>query len=198
MILRTISNHIADVFLRRNIISVETKRICAYGLELLFSTIISLTICAIVSIFLHDFGGYIIFLAVFIPFRLLAGGYHANSHTSCCVCFLALYICAFLNAEIVLNSNIRPFILIVSICTFVLILLYAPVEHPNKKISPEKKIANRKRSIVLCLIWVIVAFAISVHDDIANEYIVRFFSGELIAVISFTAGVIKYRRRRFQ
>lgn len=199
MIIHSISTHITNVFIRKQIISSNMRRIYIYGLELLFSTVISLFICGISSVLLHDFIGYMLFLFAFIPLRLLTGGYHAHSYINCCSCFLTLYICTFIIEKLLPYNCINIFILFVSACTFILVLRYAPVEHPNKKISSTKKLKNRNKSLVLTFIWFVIALAASSNSDIINTYIIRLFSSELAALLLFIAGVIKYKeRRKFQ
>lgn len=193
MLLHKMAENISDFFARNQIIRVRQKAIYSYGIELLLSGICSVLGVCIISILLNDMMGYLLFLIGFVPFRLWAGGYHADSHVKCMGCFAVFYLTAYslVRFAIILQSEIIGCLL--SGIAFVLIWVLAPLGHPNKKLTKEKIIKNRFRSRWLAIVFCGVAVA-SYLLRIGNISVLQLLSGEFLAAISLVAGKIKMNR----
>jgi accessory gene regulator B len=76
-----------DLFVRERIVEKNDSQVYAYAFELLISTVINLAFVFTVALFLRNVLETILFLAAFIPLRVLAGGFHAKTHWLCILVF---------------------------------------------------------------------------------------------------------------
>lgn len=75
----------------RRVTGKDNEEICSYGLEIFFSTIISVCMVLFISIICAKPLEGIIYLIFYCSLRTYAGGYHAKSHKSCILTFLGTY-----------------------------------------------------------------------------------------------------------
>ncbi len=194
MLFKRISDQISEYFVQNQVIEAEKRAIYAYGLELLISSLASVVCAGCLAIILGDFAEYLCFLCAFIPFRLCAGGYHADSHEKCIVCFTGMYCIGFIMRTLFwMNGYVWMSGIAVLIATL-LILLFAPIGHPNKKLSIEKRKKNRKRSILLAAACLLGACVVSGTPEEVHSYFMGFFSGEFLAAVSLAVGKIRLKR----
>lgn len=52
---------------------------CSYGIDIMFSSIMQLLLILIISVFIGNIVETLLFFLMFIPLRIYAGGYHADS-----------------------------------------------------------------------------------------------------------------------
>lgn len=143
----------AVFFSNNRIIDSDDVEACAFGLEILFSTVINFAVVLAVAVLTREFLAFAVFFASFIPFRLNAGGFHAKTHTGCTavlVAALLLYIAALRFMPATAKTISAAISLIISI---IIIFKFAPVEHPNNPLSNKSRHKLRKRSIILLCIW---------------------------------------------
>ena len=105
----------------------------------------------LIALISHTLPAVVIFIAVFMGLRQFVGGYHANSHLSC---MFTLVIVMLVFSYVICNvsEQIAP-IFSIGFITIALPVIFciAPVPHPNKPISEEKRIKLRERSIILAV-----------------------------------------------
>ncbi|MEW9125210.1 MAG: accessory gene regulator B family protein [Thermotaleaceae bacterium] len=94
--------------------------------------------------------------------RTYAGGFHADTYWSCFFTSLAI-----LSSIIVIGSNV-VFVLdmkyILILLTFILVWIYAPVDHPNKPIISEQRRKNLKYvSLAIVTLFTGISFVVSVE-----------------------------------
>lgn len=134
---------------RRGIFDPEDAEVYAYGLELLFSTAISIILVIIVSILFLKPLAWVFILLPFIPLRVTAGGYHAKTHFSCIFMFTVAFA-ALMALSVLTTGLVTPWMLTgVSAACFSLVLLLSPVASKNKPLSDEERRKNRRKSIIL-------------------------------------------------
>ena len=160
-----VSKRIVNILSTQNIIESEETIFYEYCFDftldiLLFST----------NIFL--FGAFIempiqslVIIFTLMPTKMLAGGAHANSiHICSLISYFVVFIIFYLTklpSAIPLEYNII-FNIIISIA----IMIMAPVDHPNKRFSPEKK----KKIKLMCAAYIMVINAIYVLVLYFNYY----------------------------
>ncbi len=138
-----------------NLRELQLKTI-KFGLESLLGQILK------IFIYLAIFGAfsltkdYIITALFFCSLRLLAGGYHAETYWGCFTVTLIMFVGA-IAVGIQLPLNILTKIILIFI-SVLLMMFYAPVDHPNKPIISTKR---RQRFKILSIIGVIVLGGIS-------------------------------------
>lgn len=157
-----LSKKIASFFVYQKIIDKEAEEVYEYGLQLLLSTVANTLIALVVAISTNTFIPCLFYLTTFVLMRKCAGGFHAKTHFNCC-CILLAVLCAF----IICIKHIPPmaFIPISAlslIFSFIVIYLFAPLEHINKPISIEDKnrLKNLSRLYMVIISFIILLFSI--------------------------------------
>ena len=146
-----LAKNIAHFFVIQNITEESKEVIYAYGMELLISDVLNTIIVLLIALISHTLPAVVIFIAVFMGLRQFVGGYHANSHLSC---MFTLVIVMLVFSYVICNvsEQIAP-IFSIGFITIALPVIFciAPVPHPNKPMSEEKRIKLRERSIILAV-----------------------------------------------
>lgn len=187
---------VSGAIAKRGIISAEDIEVYAYGFELLISTAVNIAVVILISLVFWVPLAWVFFLLPFIPLRLTAGGYHANTHLACCVVFAVAYA-ALLFPAVCLPEFMTPGLLTgISGATFLLVLLLSPVPASSKPLDEASKSANRKKSLVIAALLLIVT-ALSFAAGPGLLWMFRFFAlGQAGAGISLVAAKIIHTSAR--
>ncbi len=156
--LNKISNLIVNVLINKKSIEEKDRPIYLYGTMLLLSTLAGILSIIIISLIFFDFITVLVFFIFFIPLRVHAGGYHCKNYSSCFIVSNILFIAVVLLAKISYNSyffSVYGAILISGVTLFMVVLL-APVTNANNRLSPKKKKANRKKSILYATVYFLI------------------------------------------
>ena len=187
-------NKIAIILSKRllahNTIGEELFDIYVYGFELLFSSLMSTSIIFVVGMLLGRIIETIVFLITFVLLRSFTGGYHANSYLLCALVTSLSYGFVLLLSELI-KVSINAYI-ILALVGLVVLLIFAPKEHPNKKLTTEKKIKFKIISIIIFALIMIVGIYIKINSNNGVAKDVIFFA--LLA--DFLLLFIKNRRER--
>lgn len=169
----------------RQIISENELPVYAYGLELLVSGVLNILVILAVSPFLGQWPAAAFFLAGFIPLRLFAGGYHADTHFHCILVFLGIYLVS----VFLCTTNVLLLGLFMA-AEAALVYLLSPVESPNKEIPPRRRQINRRKSgyIVLFNLVVYGLYAAFFPDSLLGA---SYLMGSFLAAATLVAGKIK-------
>lgn len=113
----------------------------------------------------------VFYLGWFFLFRNVTGGYHARTHFRC-VSLSVLFYLGFIGLYTQLSSKVYfPLTLLLIGVSILLVLLFAPVDHPNKPFSLSEKQLYRHKScqrlicfilfeaVVIFLGWTNLAFS---------------------------------------
>lgn len=174
-------------YLKNQGIITETQvEVCSYGLELFVSGVLNIGIVLCISLILGHDTEAVLFLIGFIPMRLFAGGYHADTHFHCCIIFSGLYLLSTLLNLIRNTVTLGMFVVV----EMIIIYLLAPVPSPNKPISERKRRKNRKISICIVLfnICIYMMFLLGERSSLLS---VPYFIGGFLASCTLIAGRIK-------
>lgn len=82
---------IADFLFSKDAITEEEKEVCAYGMELIISGIISVALVLIIGLITGNIWYAVIYNMMMILIRTYTGGYHADTHAGCNVCYCGVY-----------------------------------------------------------------------------------------------------------
>lgn len=130
-----LSEKIASFFVCSKIIQNENKEVYEYGLQLLLSTVANGLIALTLAVVSGTLIQCIFYLTAFVVIRKSAGGFHAKTHWGCC-CILAVVISVFI---VIIKLVPHEFYTVMSIASavisFVTVLIFAPLEHPNKPLN---------------------------------------------------------------
>ena len=151
----------------------------------MLSDVLNALIVILISLISHTLPAVIIFSAVFMGLRKFVGGYHANSHLSC---MFTLVVVMLIFSYGICNVSVK-YAWIISI-GFVVISIpvvfnLAPVPHPNKPVSNEKKAKLKKHSRILILLLSMLAFTLMIFrlNTISLYVSSGIFLSSLVAVM---------------
>ncbi|MGL6202007.1 MAG: accessory gene regulator B family protein [Lachnospiraceae bacterium] len=149
--IKRISEWLVSSWLNNKVIEQEQFRAYAYGCELLVSDMISNIIVLLAALLMGRVIEMIIFLVVFSSIRVVCGGYHASSYKNCILNFCTSTILLFLITEWLIHRNYYGLIIVLVVAADLMILMFAPVDHPNRPLTKEEMIKYRKKTIVRLL-----------------------------------------------
>lgn len=181
-----ISQYIVNKWVANNVITLKDKLSYYYGVQLLFSTIINFMCIIIISAFISMPYYWIAFVLAFIPFRLSAGGYHANTHLACILGFCTVFCLSGVVAKWLLcNENGRMCVITMAGFSWIVIYNKAPVIVPNKPLPDAQRSRNRTRSLYLATFYLFLALVAHISDFVFFMFCGEFVSTVLIVLQSF-------------
>lgn len=124
-------SHIINAMLAKGIIEDKQRAVIAYGLDLLLSTVISLTILIVIGNVLGKGVQTICFLVPLVLFQGFGGGYHCQTHLRC----WTLMVCGLLTALFVLQKLPVMLLFLGAAISAYPILAIAPVQNAKAPFS---------------------------------------------------------------
>lgn len=189
-----IARKTAEKMSERRIIEAKTIHIYTYGLELLFSSLAGVVALIIISTANGKAFLWIPYLAGFIPLRLSGGGYHASTHFRCIFIFSLLYSVVLLIEKTYTIPMISR--MISCVVNLFIIILFSPVEAPNKPVKECQRRANRQNSLffggINLFVSIVLVFLFASQKQWNNMY----FAGSSMAGLSMLLAVIVDKQER--
>lgn len=182
---------IANGLVDKKIIKEDSADVYAYGFELLLSALINIIIIATISILFGRYYDWILFLTAFVPLRMTAGGYHASSHFKCIVTGAVAFTIPLLLSHIQIDWTYA--IITIAIISFTLIIAFSPVEAHNKKLSIKRLKQNRKISIYIAVVNMVLALSVGFINGF-SEILYIYYTGVFAAALSML--VVKLQRKK--
>ncbi|MGN0614330.1 MAG: accessory gene regulator ArgB-like protein [Porcipelethomonas sp.] len=152
-----IANKITCSLNRNNIISAEDRDIYVYGLEIFFSTLITIAIVISFGIIMNCLPASLIYFAVFAVSRQICGGYHADTYFKCNTIFAIttfLALSAYKYAPVEIEGSLHYMIMTFWIMS---VFNFAPVENESKPISSDRRKKLRVISRGMCILMALVS-----------------------------------------
>lgn len=188
--MKNISSRIANFLGNQKIIDKNEVDICRYGLEVFASSTIMLLCILLISIFAGNFLETIFFFMAFIPLRIYAGGYHANTKFRCFLTSLVVYFLFTFLLYIIPQGIYTTVCLGEIFFTLAVILLFSPVIHINKNVNKKEILHYRKISINICMLEIMVVSVLILI--LKNHTIVLSFAlGQLAEALAILTAIIK-------
>lgn len=162
---RYITNH----FIKQGKISEEKANVYAYGFEILISTIIYTIIFLITATISGTLLESFLFWIGFFIVRTIAGGYHAKSYISCHILFMLNHIAFIAIVKLTPSSAIMFLALVFMLISTIILFIFAPVDHPNKRFTENEQKRFRISSLLyalLILLVMVLAFMFQFHSTI--------------------------------
>lgn len=183
----------AYFFVEKQVVKKEDEEVYAYGMELLYSSILNIALAVIIAIITNTVYPTSAFLTAFIVMRQYIGGYHAKTHLGC-MSILAAVLCCFavLSRYIPTECEILISMPAIGLSMF-LILKFAPVEHPNKPLTDKEKSRLRKSGIISAFTVFILVLIMSVFTS-TRRYGMYISLGQLTASTAMLCEIIKHTR----
>ncbi|SFR87911.1 accessory gene regulator B family protein [Anaeromicropila populeti] len=156
--LKKISEKIADIIID-NGHNKEDREIYVYGIQIILSTMFTLSIVYIIAFATKHVLQMSCYFACFIPFRRCAGGYHAKKFWGCCIVTVFSSVAGIFLGEYLYYSKselLAPCFLI----SLLVIWIYAPVSNQNRQLKvfeiPKYKKLTKQIGIFYSLIIVLL------------------------------------------
>lgn len=141
-------------YLTNNEVSID-RDIYDYGYSYLKQYLIFLIILIPTVLYLNIVNATIIFLVFYFPLRRCVGGYHFDSNVMCLLfSFIITIVCALLSTSIQITYF---FYLLTQSLIILLIILFAPVDHRNKRLNINEKNIYKNKSIKIELIYLAIS-----------------------------------------
>lgn len=183
---------IATKMVNKKIVENEDKECYIYGLELLISKVIVLSIIFIIAIGIKLIIPSIIFTFFYLLLRQYTGGFHCQTAERCICLSIVIYIIYAYICKCELNNHFI-IIFIMSVVSYISILVFSPLADANKEIDDYEKDKYRKIAIILGSIM----FVIEILSFILNyHYIFVSIAFSLLADAILLVIAILQRERR--
>ena len=181
---------ISHILSQHKIISKDDVYICAYGLESFVISVLEIVSILVLSLFLNIFLNTLMFFFAFVPFRMYAGGYHADSKIKCYLIMLAVYAIFLLLIKNISNIYFTHSELIGMVFTFIVVLSFSPIVNGNKRVSQKEKIVYRKISFcIMFLEFAVIVGGIKIFPG--STVVFSIYLGQLAVSLSMIAAMIK-------
>jgi len=192
---RALSSKMTDFLVQNNAIDEQKQDVYAYGLELLFSSVVNLVLALAAAAVIGRLWYAIVFLALFMPLRQFAGGYHAPNHLSCGLMFIAA-LAALLLLERAVPTPPNWLLLVLTAPAAVVILVLAPVEDHNKPLSKRqvKQFQGWTRSLLT--LYVVIGGAAWILLPGARNYTQYLFYSIISVALLVSMGYLKNRKEK--
>ena len=134
-------------------VNESNDKIIELGLQRIRSTLACILFSLIISWLMGDIIVGLIFKLTYIPIRIYAGGYHANSKRRCnYLSYGSMMICMILIFYVPMKIVLMNLLLLFSV---IIIFLFSPIESPNKRLNSGERNEFRRKSIIYLAIIVI-------------------------------------------
>lgn len=188
MFMKSISGEIALLLAEQGVISREDTDRCRYGLYVFLTSIFELASILTVSIFVGNFSQTLIFFAAFIPIRMYAGGYHADTKLRCFITSVGVYIIFSVFMRYIYSDNIS--LITEFLFSSIMIFAYSPIIHKNKHINIKEFKAYRKISIGIFVFELLIISVLYIFVE-NKEYAMSAVLGQFAETSSMIAAKIK-------
>ncbi len=188
--MKKITDAFSAALAKGGIIETKEAEVCSYGLELMLLAGLEFASVLIFAVFVGNFLHTLLFLTAFLPLRIYAGGYHADSRTRCYLILLFVYGVFTAVLEFVPSAFYIAVEVISLIFTMCMVWKLAPIIHKNKTVNSEEKKAYRRISIKIMWTEALIVL-IGMGWKWENCYIFALSLGQFAAAGSMLAAFVK-------
>ena len=187
---KNISNGIADMLWTQGIIQEDDIDKCKYGIDLFISSFLEIISILAIAAFLGNFIETVLLFVFFVPLRIYAGGYHADTKLKCYFISLVMYGFSYTLANIIPSGMFVLINVIGTLFSLIMVLIMAPIIHINKNVNDIERRNYRKISIEICLVetTIILLLTMTIPKNIIVTYLTV---GQVSVAISMLAAIMK-------
>lgn len=153
-----ISRKLTDFLCRKSVIDSGKSEIYQYGYEVLISGLAGILIALIIGIISGRISDAVIFLVYFIPLRQLCGDTMQTAIWSATL-YSQEYFPQYLFFIFLPKKLSVAAVIICCAFTFISMLLFSPVENPNKPLDSEQIAKNRRKCLIITPILSAISLA---------------------------------------
>ena len=188
--MKNISGGIADVLFTQGVIQSDDIDKCKYGIDLFISSFLEIFSILIIAVFGGNFIETVLLFVFFIPLRIYAGGYHADTKMKCYLISLMMYGFSYVIASISPCKIYSVIDVCGTVFSLIVVLIKAPIIHDNKRVNDIERKNYRKISIEICLLetMIILLLTILIPEKIIVTYLMI---GQVSVALSMLAAMLK-------
>ena len=160
--LSKVATKLTNRLLLSGVISAEEEEIYIYGFELLLSFLFSTAVILAIGIVVQAVLPTIAFLAVFIVLRSYTGGFHARTYAVCSLVTFSVYGVVMLLSHFLTVGYIEY--LVMGVIGVALLIIFAPVKHPNKELTAQDIKRNKIISVVVFILFLSAGVLLCLAD----------------------------------
>ena len=160
--LSKVATKLTNRLLLSGVINAEEEEIYIYGFELLLSFLFSTAVILAIGIVVQAVLPTIAFLAVFIVLRSYTGGFHARTYAVCSLVTFSVYGVVMLLSHFLIVRYIDY--LILGVIGVALLIIFAPVKHPNKELTAQDIKRNKIISVVVFILFLSAGVLLCLAD----------------------------------
>ena len=188
--MKSISSSIANTLWTQGIIQKEDIDTCRYGLDVFISSVLEIASILTIVTFVENFFETVLFFTAFIPLRVYAGGYHADTKLKCYLISLGVYGIFTVIINELPSGAYLPVTLISTMLSMIMVLIVAPIIHKNKTVNEIERKHYRKFSIWVCSVETVLILLLTAIFS-QSSFIVSLTIGQAAVTFSMIAAVIK-------
>lgn len=187
--MKNISGTIADALWAQGIIQKDEVAVCKYGIDIFIASFLEIASILLIAVILGNFVETVLLFLAFIPLRVYAGGYHADTKLKCYLISLMMYGIAY-GIAAVLPCETYLLNVFGTIFSLITVLIKAPIIHRNKTVNAVERKHYRKISIEICLFETTAVLLLTAKypQSLAITYLAV---GQMSVAISMLAAVAK-------
>ena len=152
-----LSNDIAIIFFKNDIMGNEMIPIYKLGIEVIISTFITTMGILVLGTLCRCFFESLVFCLCFTTLRNYTGGYHSKTRVSCNLVTWCYFLLLIIILDSMYSYSSKYVSIVLSIVVKIIFAFFAPVENKNKPLSGNIKTKNRKYMFFVVFIWDIIA-----------------------------------------
>lgn len=170
MIEKLVANYVTRLKANK-LIGDKQEEIVKFGMCEVVYFVLEMIVLLGSAAFMKQFLGGVILLAVFMPVRMFAGGFHEQTRLRCIVRTSMLYLVLLYCLKYgIIPENVRVIIMII---TTVLLWKFAPVQSENHELDENQILLYRRKAIIF---WIIVCVLFIIFLTCKQYYVAHAIS----------------------
>ena len=187
---------LTDKFIKSDIIEGSQRDVYQYGFEILLSHISYIIVFFTLAVLTQTFVCSLLFGVAFFVTRSIAGGYHAATYSVCHLLSLLNQV-LFIFVIVFLPQEYHPVASVVAILmSSGLLLIFAPIDHPNKPFIKTERKRFRKMCCVYAYVIPVVVAALVLFATQISTYVLSFSLGIFSAAFALLSAKIQQTKEK--
>lgn len=193
--MKKLSQSIADELVNNKTIDESQRQLWQYGFQTMIMSVGEILFVILVSAIVGNFFETVLFFCGFIPLRIYAGGYHADTQLRCFLILIFTYILfsILLNIVSIHTYTLMVFALPI-LFNAVIVTLKAPLAHSRKSVNNNESKMYRKIALIICYADIAITIVCSLIFR-ENIYVFSFLMGQFAVAVSMAAAELKNKTK---
>lgn len=149
------AERLSSLLVTKSYIKAEEHHIYSYCFEVIFSAIAFWGSMLLFALLTNTLLPTALYLASFLLFRHVAGGYHASTHLRCFMMSTVCYLIFFLGLVLVPSHLYSLLSFVFIVISYIAFLTLAPIDHENNPFTPEVKEKLRQKLLFIMLFFLL-------------------------------------------